>query len=210
MRDQEHDVRRGGETCRAAHGAQTRGERAEPALAALLSTAPRRSPPPSPPPTPRRVSCAFPPGRSLFGKLSGGHIPTSLKTTRGPTQSPAIMHWIPLANPSMMLSSTVDTKPKSRKTRLPSFWSSSRLPSWGSAWTNPVYVSCATSFDRHLRHHEPLLRGSSDICFPSIHSVASTFAVPGAPVNSGYHSGALTNPSLCLALNSSMFLASLT
>ena len=87
------------------------------------------------------------------------------------------------------------------------------LPSCGSACTNPVYVSCATHASTAIcAIVSRLFRGASrEMCFPSIHSVVSTRALPSGPVNSGYHFGARTNPSQsCLRLNSSMFRASFT
>ena len=113
----------------------------------------------------------------------------------------------------MTWSSTSATKPKSRNTKPPSREVSNKmLPSCGSACTNPVYVSCATHASTAICAITSLFSGGkSEMCFPSIHSVVSTRAEPGRPVNSGYHFGARTNPNQsCLLLNSSMFLASLT
>ena len=102
--------------------------------------------------------------------------------------------------------------PKSRNTSDPSE-SNRRLPSCGSAWTNPVYVSCATHASTAIcaitRRRSA---GKSEICFPSIHLVVSTRARdPPARCSAGYHLGARVNPNqACLRLNSSMFFASLT
>ena len=77
----------------------------------------------------------------------------------------------------MMSGSTLDMRPKSRKTRRPSS-SSMMLPSCGSACTKPVRTSEAVHASTAMRvMRRPCSAGSAERCAPCTHSVTRTLVV---------------------------------
>ena len=166
--NQEHDVRRGEKLVRAAHGAQTRGERAEPALPALLSRQRlvdrrrhllRRH---------RHEFLELFPRDDFFSvkviRRAHSHVPEDVREADPVPGDHALD---PLGEPLHDVILDGGHQTKVEEDEAPVLLVQQQVTLVGIGVDEPrVRELRDAGFDRHLRHHEPLLRGQLRYLLP--------------------------------------------